>query len=73
MVRSPASPAWSTSLDSAALRGCARGFKQHHIDGEALALHAHLKREGYECVFLDAYYRAVRRWWLMPALLPSAT
>jgi hypothetical protein len=49
------------------LRGCARGFKQHHIDGEALALHAHLKREGYECVFLDAYYRAVRRWWLMPA------
>jgi Radical SAM superfamily len=35
------------------------GFKQHHIDGEALALHAHLKREGYECIFLDAYYRAV--------------
>jgi Radical SAM superfamily len=35
------------------------GFKQHHIDGEALALYAHLKREGYDCVFLDAYYRAV--------------
>ena len=35
------------------------GFKQRHIDGEALALYAHLKREGYDCVFLDAYYRAV--------------
>jgi hypothetical protein len=36
------------------------GFKQHHVDGEALALHAHLNQAGYECRFLDAYYRAVR-------------
>jgi hypothetical protein len=36
------------------------GFKQHHIDGEALALYAHLKREGYDCIYVDAYYRAVR-------------
>ena len=36
------------------------GFKQHHVDGEALALHAHLNQAGYECGLLDAYYRAVR-------------
>src|SRR5713226_9035280 len=35
------------------------GFKQHHVDGEALALSAHLKREGYDCIFLDAYCRAI--------------
>lgn len=35
------------------------GFKQHHVDGEALALYAHLRREGYECTFLDAYCRAL--------------
>ena len=37
------------------------GFKQHHIDGEALALYAHLKNEGYDCVLADAYYRAARQ------------
>jgi radical SAM family protein len=36
------------------------GFKQHHIDGDALALCAHLRREGFTCTLLDAYYRAVQ-------------
>src|SRR5260370_21272824 len=36
------------------------GFKQHHIDGDALALYAHLEREGFHCTLLDAYYRALR-------------
>jgi hypothetical protein len=36
------------------------GFKQHHIDGDALALSAHLRQEGFACTLLDAYYRAVR-------------
>jgi radical SAM superfamily enzyme YgiQ (UPF0313 family) len=36
------------------------GFKQHHIDGDALALSAHLRREGFTCTLLDAYYRAVQ-------------
>jgi len=33
------------------------GFKQRHVDGEALALYAHLKATGQDCVLLDAYYR----------------
>jgi Radical SAM superfamily len=37
------------------------GFKQQHIDGDALALYAHLEREGFHCTLLDAYYRALRR------------
>lgn len=36
------------------------GFKQHHVDGELLALHAHLRHAGYDSVLLDAYYRAHR-------------
>jgi hypothetical protein len=36
------------------------GFKQHHIDGDTLALSAHLRCEGFACTLLDAYYRAVR-------------
>jgi hypothetical protein len=39
-------------------RLCELGFKQHHIDGDALALSAHLRREGFVCTLLDAYYRA---------------
>jgi hypothetical protein len=35
-------------------------FKQHHIDGDALALSAHLRREGFTCTLLDAYYRTVQ-------------
>jgi hypothetical protein len=34
------------------------GFKQHHVDGEVLALHAHLRAAGHASVLLDAYYRA---------------
>jgi hypothetical protein len=34
-------------------------FKQHHVDGEALALYACLRGEGYECWYLDAYCRAL--------------
>jgi len=34
------------------------GFKQRHVDGEALALHAHLQAAGHHSVLLDAYYRA---------------
>jgi len=34
------------------------GFKQHHVDGEALALHAHLRAAGHASLLLDAYYRA---------------
>ena len=34
------------------------GFKQHHVDGEVMALYAHFKRKGYQCGYLDAYYRA---------------
>jgi len=34
------------------------GFKQHHVDGEALALHAHLRAASHASVLLDAYYRA---------------
>lgn len=34
------------------------GFKQRHVDGEALALHAHLRRARYDSTLLDAYYRA---------------
>jgi len=37
------------------------GFKQHHIDGEALALHASLTSDGYDCVLVDAYYRGARQ------------
>lgn len=33
-------------------------FKQHHVDGEVMTLYAHLKREGYQCGYVDAYYRA---------------
>ncbi|MEU4215867.1 radical SAM protein [Actinoplanes sp. NPDC026623] len=33
------------------------GFKQHHVDGEALALQASLERAGYDSTLLDAYYR----------------
>ncbi|WP_432982979.1 B12-binding domain-containing radical SAM protein [Dactylosporangium sp. CA-233914] len=33
------------------------GFKQHHIDGEALAVQASLQAAGYDSVLLDAYYR----------------
>jgi hypothetical protein len=32
-------------------------FKQRHVDGEALALHAFLRRAGYDCTLLDAYNR----------------
>ncbi|GGK36369.1 hypothetical protein GCM10010124_31240 [Pilimelia terevasa] len=34
------------------------GFKQHHVDGEALALHAHLRARGHHVCLLDAYNRA---------------
>lgn len=34
------------------------GFKQHHVDGEALALHVFLGERGYDSRLLDAYYRA---------------
>jgi hypothetical protein len=37
------------------------GFKQHHIDGEALALYACLTSDGYDCVLVDAYYRGTRQ------------
>ncbi|MGQ0777498.1 MAG: B12-binding domain-containing radical SAM protein [Pseudonocardiales bacterium] len=33
------------------------GFKQRHIDGEALVLYAYLKATHHDCVLLDAYYR----------------
>ncbi|MGI5238850.1 hypothetical protein [Dactylosporangium sp. CA-139066] len=33
------------------------GFKQHHIDGEAVAVQASLQAAGYDSVLLDAYYR----------------
>ncbi|MGI5151429.1 B12-binding domain-containing radical SAM protein [Plantactinospora sp. CA-294935] len=35
-------------------------FKQRHVDGEALALHAHLRAAGHHSTLLDAYYRARR-------------
>jgi hypothetical protein len=33
------------------------GFKQHHVDGDALAVHASLCAAGYDSTLLDAYYR----------------
>lgn len=34
------------------------GFKQRHVDGEALALHAHLRAAGHHSTLVDAFYRA---------------
>ncbi|WP_175440434.1 B12-binding domain-containing radical SAM protein [Micromonospora yangpuensis] len=33
------------------------GFKQRHVDGDALAVQASLRAAGYDSVLLDAYYR----------------
>lgn len=33
------------------------GFKQRHVDGDALAVQASLRVAGYDSVLLDAYYR----------------
>ncbi|GIJ13013.1 hypothetical protein Van01_62270 [Micromonospora andamanensis] len=33
------------------------GFKQRHVDGDALAVQASLRTAGYDSVLLDAYYR----------------
>lgn len=34
------------------------GFKRRHVDGEALALHAHLRAAGHHSTLVDAYYGA---------------
>jgi hypothetical protein len=36
------------------------GFKQRHVDGEALALHAHLRAAGHRSLLIDAFYRTGR-------------
>lgn len=48
------------------------GFKQHHIDGEALALHASLTSDGYDCVLVDGYYRGTRQPSLSQAIAQAA-
>jgi Radical SAM superfamily len=47
-------------------------FKQHHIDGEALALYAFLREAGYACTLLDAYHRGHKSPRLTDALAGQA-